>query len=86
MDPQPVAVVIVSGTFGAGKTAVTDEMSVLLQEAESRTQVAPGVVPATTRPLADELEAAAVEDFAVSNDGRPVREVAEEILDRLGWT
>jgi hypothetical protein len=174
VDPQPVAVVIVSGTLGAGKTAVTDEMSVLLQEAgmphaiidvdhlgnafppppedpwnerlatanvaalwcnfrdrgvrklvlarairspdhlEGYRRVIPGarvtVVRLTASPttirsrlgewergslrewflersdaLTAELEAAAVEDFVVSNDDRPVREVAGEILDRLGW-
>ncbi|MBA2726460.1 MAG: AAA family ATPase [Actinobacteria bacterium] len=31
------------------------------------------------------LGEAAVEDFTVSNDERPVREVAVEILTRLGW-
>jgi chloramphenicol 3-O-phosphotransferase len=35
--------------------------------------------------LAEELEAVGIEDFVVSNDGRAVREVASEILDRLGW-
>lgn len=28
---------------------------------------------------------AGVEDMVVSNDGRPIREVALEVLDRLGW-
>jgi dephospho-CoA kinase len=31
------------------------------------------------------LETAAVEDFTVSNDGRPIQEVAAEVLGRLGW-
>jgi hypothetical protein len=30
------------------------------------------------------LEAARLEDFMVSNDGRPVREVAIEVLTRAG--
>jgi hypothetical protein len=33
------------------------------------------------------LDQAAIEDFAVVNDGaRPITEVAEEILQRAGWT
>lgn len=31
------------------------------------------------------LDAAQVEDFSVSNDERPVREVATEVLNLLGW-
>ncbi len=36
--------------------------------------------------MADELELGAVEDFCVENDGRPVRDVALEVLRRLSWT
>lgn len=35
--------------------------------------------------LAPVLEAAGVEDFVVVNDGRPVRQVAEETMSTLGW-
>jgi adenylylsulfate kinase len=36
--------------------------------------------------LEDALDKAAVEDFAVANDGaRPITEVAREILQRAGW-
>lgn len=35
--------------------------------------------------LASSLEGAEVEDFTVSNDERPLREVATELLTRLGW-
>jgi hypothetical protein len=28
----------------------------------------------------------AAEDFQVSNDGRPIREVSEEIVARAGWS
>lgn len=31
------------------------------------------------------LNRAAAEDFSVSNDGRPLREVALEVIQRLGW-
>jgi dephospho-CoA kinase len=31
------------------------------------------------------VERAGVEDIVVSNDGRPIREVALEVLDRVGW-
>lgn len=31
------------------------------------------------------LDAAALEDFAVSNEGRPVEDVAREVLARAGW-
>lgn len=31
------------------------------------------------------LDAAAVEDFSVDNSGRPLREVASDILRRLDW-
>jgi predicted kinase len=36
--------------------------------------------------LAQTLEPAPVEDFEIENDGRPIREVAEELLRRLGWS
>jgi hypothetical protein len=36
--------------------------------------------------LARALEELAVEDFSVVNDARPIREVALEVLDKLGWT
>ncbi len=36
--------------------------------------------------LADILESAKAEDFRVSNDkGRPITEVAREVLSRAGW-
>lgn len=35
--------------------------------------------------LSSILEASVVEDFTVSNDERPVREVATEVLSGLGW-
>lgn len=35
--------------------------------------------------LAPILDAAGVEDFVVVNDGRPVRDVAEETMSTLGW-
>jgi hypothetical protein len=31
------------------------------------------------------LDEARLEDFIVSNDDRPVREVALEVLERAGW-
>ena len=174
MDGQVVPTVIVSGTLGAGKTAVSDEISVLLEEArvphglmdvdcldqcfpapaedpwgeelacanlaavwtnfrargakylvlaraiQGREQLEGyrGAIPEAditvvrlvaspetlrrrlqqreagslrgwflgrVQSLAQELEAAGVEDFVVDNDGRPVRDVAREILGRLGW-
>ena len=37
-------------------------------------------------PLEETLDKAAIEDFAVANDGgRPITEVAGEILQRAGW-
>lgn len=38
-----------------------------------------------SRELSAILDAAGAEDLVVSNDGRPVREVALEVLRRLGW-
>ena len=35
--------------------------------------------------MAEAMDRAALEDFRVENDGRPVREVAAEILRRTGW-
>jgi adenylylsulfate kinase len=35
--------------------------------------------------MAGELDSGRVEDFRVENDGRPVQEVAHELLRRLGW-
>ena len=35
--------------------------------------------------MAEAMEAAALEDFQVRNDGRPFSEVALEILRRAGW-
>jgi hypothetical protein len=35
--------------------------------------------------LERELDAGTVEDFSVENDGRPVTEVARELLVRAGW-
>jgi predicted kinase len=35
--------------------------------------------------LAHPLELAPVENFEVENDDRPIREVSEELLRRLGW-
>ena len=32
------------------------------------------------------LDEVAAEDFQVSNDGRPIREVSEEIVARAGWS
>jgi GNAT superfamily N-acetyltransferase len=32
------------------------------------------------------LEGLHAEDFRVSNEGRPIREVATEVVERLGWT
>lgn len=40
---------------------------------------------ARSRELAAILQQAQAEDFAVSNDGRPIREVAMEAMSRLGW-
>ena len=37
------------------------------------------------RMLQERLEAAAVEDFTVVNDGRSVTDVAREVLRRAGW-
>jgi tRNA uridine 5-carbamoylmethylation protein Kti12 len=36
--------------------------------------------------LAQQLELARVENFEIENEGRPIRVVAEELLDRLGWS
>lgn len=41
---------------------------------------------ARTVALEETLDRLAVEDFAVSNDGRPAREVAAEVLERAGWS
>jgi hypothetical protein len=35
--------------------------------------------------LRQELDLAPVEDLEIENDGRPIREVAEELLRRLEW-
>jgi hypothetical protein len=35
--------------------------------------------------MAELMDRAALEDFKVANDGRPLREVATEILLRAGW-
>lgn len=35
--------------------------------------------------LESALDASALEDFAVDNDGRPVADVAREVLARAGW-
>ncbi len=40
---------------------------------------------ARSQELAGILDVAAIEAFTVNNDGRPVREVAIEILTKLGW-
>jgi hypothetical protein len=40
---------------------------------------------ARARVLAGILAEAKVEHFVVGNDGRSVREVAEEVLGRAGW-
>lgn len=41
---------------------------------------------ARSRELDSILHKAQVEDFAVSNDGHSIREVAMEVMGRLGWT
>ena len=38
-----------------------------------------------TDSVAEEIERAALEDFSVTNEGRPPPELAEEILGRLEW-
>ena len=40
---------------------------------------------ARSQELAGILDATAIEAFTVNNDGRPVREVAIEVLTKLGW-
>jgi broad-specificity NMP kinase len=35
--------------------------------------------------LAEVMERAAIEDHLVETDGRGLREIAEEVLDRVGW-
>ena len=49
----------------------------------------PGMLQEQFARRSAELEAiltdAAVEDFTVNNDGRPVTEVAQEVLLRAGW-
>ena len=40
---------------------------------------------AETLQMAESMDQAALEDFQVDNDGRPVREVAAEILRRASW-
>jgi gluconate kinase len=41
-------------------------------------------VDAATR-LVAEMEGAGVDDETVDNGGRPTRDVADEVLDRIGW-
>jgi len=36
--------------------------------------------------LIEQMEADPIEDFVIDNDGRPIREVAVDLLDRAGWT
>ena len=38
-----------------------------------------------TLQMAESMDSAALEDFQVENDGRPVSDVAAEILRRAGW-
>ena len=40
---------------------------------------------AEASPSAERAESLGAEDFNVQNDNRPVREVAAEVLERLGW-
>jgi predicted ATPase len=102
---------VITGSNGAGKTTMIDELSVLLAAAGvahaaididalgSAHDPRDGIDLAAiaygmwreryvgrVAPLEEMLDKAAVEDFAVANDGcRPITEVAREILQRAGW-
>jgi len=59
----------------------------VIQERLRKREVDPFYEPRWERSqeLSSILDSAGVEDFTVSNDQRPIREVAIEVLTRLGW-
>jgi adenylylsulfate kinase-like enzyme len=74
---QSLPTVLLTGTAGAGKTAVAKEIGELLRRVGVRYAVID---------LDAELSRLALEDFAVDNDAtKSVTGVALEVLDRLGW-
>jgi len=71
MTEGDLGAVLLTGPFGVGKSAVAAEMADALE------------CRAVEQVRASPTDGA--EDLVMSND-RPVREVAGEILARLGWT
>ena len=83
-------VILITGTLGAGKTAVAVEAGRLLSLRDVRVAVVDldwlGWVHLGEFAPYAERSAAVAADAVVGNDGAPLAEVAAEVLRRAGWS